>query len=305
MKRTIFILALFLSAPIYAANIDHLRNSELNLPNIQNIQKVEAPSLPAPAKELEATTPEQCAILAEMTARSLRTIALTLQGLENAYDKNRAPEEFTFSVNHYTNELLCATKGIHANLKSKTYQWLFINSVRVRKYSKSLKKKLELIEGHENYDYWFGPNIESSAEELENLMNKLKKLTPEYYSFVKPELKNPLLKEDWGKFVNERIQELKRWEKLYLAGRITYNDFKSLVNGAVSLKETWELYQESTLQNKSGDKFIKACFLKKIEKDTCVYKCSGGTTYVLPIERPFPNFDNEPSIVCPQIVFPF
>lgn len=51
-------------------------------------------------------------------------------------------------------------------------------------------------------------------------------------------------------------------------------------------------------------KKIKACWLKTAENDTCGYKCTGGTTYSQPMQRPNP-WDDQPVVPCPQLVFPF
>lgn len=54
---------------------------------------------------------------------------------------------------------------------------------------------------------------------------------------------------------------------------------------------------------KAGAK-IKACWLKGMEKDVCVYKCNDGSAYTRPMQRPLPWSDT-PVMPCPQLVFPF
>lgn len=51
-------------------------------------------------------------------------------------------------------------------------------------------------------------------------------------------------------------------------------------------------------------KALKVCWLKTMEKDTCVYACKDGAAHTQPMQRPNP-WDNEPVIPCPQLVFPF
>lgn len=50
---------------------------------------------------------------------------------------------------------------------------------------------------------------------------------------------------------------------------------------------------------------LKACWLKEIKRDICVYKCSGGSTLEQPMQRPDPFSYDTPYIPCPQLVFPF
>lgn len=52
---------------------------------------------------------------------------------------------------------------------------------------------------------------------------------------------------------------------------------------------------------KGGDK--TACFISGLQGNTCVYKCSNGTTYTMPAQRPSPA--DEFQVACPQFVFPF
>lgn len=54
----------------------------------------------------------------------------------------------------------------------------------------------------------------------------------------------------------------------------------------------------------AADKKIKSCWLKDMEKDTCIYKCSDGSAHTQPIQRPSP-WSDQPVIACPQLVFPF
>lgn len=53
-----------------------------------------------------------------------------------------------------------------------------------------------------------------------------------------------------------------------------------------------------------GGERIKACWLKSMEKDVCVYKCKDGSTYTQPMQRPLP-WNDTPVLPCPQLVFPF
>ncbi|OGR52676.1 MAG: hypothetical protein A2049_05935 [Elusimicrobia bacterium GWA2_62_23] len=52
---------------------------------------------------------------------------------------------------------------------------------------------------------------------------------------------------------------------------------------------------------KAGEK--TACFFNDMQGNTCVYKCTNGTTYTMPAQRPNPA--DEFQVACPQFVFPF
>ena len=54
----------------------------------------------------------------------------------------------------------------------------------------------------------------------------------------------------------------------------------------------------------SGDKKIKACWIKAVEAATCVYKCTDGEILRQPMQRPSP-FEDQSYASCPQLIFPF
>lgn len=54
----------------------------------------------------------------------------------------------------------------------------------------------------------------------------------------------------------------------------------------------------------SGDKIIKACWIKAVEADACVYKCTDGEILRQPMQRPSP-FEDRSYVSCPQLIFPF
>ncbi|MCK4935924.1 MAG: hypothetical protein KAR84_03660 [Elusimicrobiales bacterium] len=270
----------------------------------------------------------QYIFLARMQANTIKMIALTLQSLEEMNSSNKAPTKYTKSVSFYAKEIEKTVRWIGYNLESETknYKLFFVNSTEIKMKTAELKEAVKLIENHENYDFWFGTDLIQTANELNAEMSALRKVLPDMYSFITPELKTKRLKTKWEKFVKTGIEDLNSWEKLYMEKKLDYDEFTSLVDAKISLKEMWELYQESVmhhdnysfnlrelwsdivdgLKNKSKSKFVKACFIKEIKDNNCVYKCTGGSTYTTPIERPLPNFDyDKSSIVCPQVVFPF
>ncbi len=54
----------------------------------------------------------------------------------------------------------------------------------------------------------------------------------------------------------------------------------------------------------SAGKKVKACVFSSYANDVCNYKCNDNTTYTQPFTTPDPWNDN-PVILCPQLVFPF
>lgn len=301
------LISMFVSAS-FAASVPAPDDfGSLHAISAERLADVRVPAVPAPTK-LEAAAPLQYALLAKMTARSIKIMGLTLRGLRSGdmNDENKPPSKYTVRVNFFADELMRDTNLIEANVKFKNNKRLFINQASVKWEAAVLKRNLELIKGSENYSYWFGPDIEEAADTLVNLMDGLKESVPDFYSFVKPELKNQNLKKEWEEFVAERIESLERWENLYLGNKLNYGEFLNLIDAAADLKRMWELYQESTLKGKARDKFLKICFIREIKDNNCVYKCSGGTEYSRPIERPAPGFEEPlPSVVCPQVLFPF
>ncbi|MEA3307767.1 MAG: hypothetical protein U9Q34_08285 [Elusimicrobiota bacterium] len=310
-KLSALILITALISPVCAIETESLRNSiALDYKSGSAIESTDLEDAGIPMtvgidKASQDVKPIQYIILSRMTARSVKIIGLTLQGLETMNNSNKAPSKYTRQINRLADDLIRALNTMGKSLEYKHYKQLFTRLVHVRSKAQRLKESLKLIEGHENYGYWFGTDIENSAKELDTFMKSLKKSEKNIYSFIIPELKNEKLKKEWETFVATGISDLNRWEKLYMEKKLSYSEFTDLVDAKVSLKEMWELYQES-LKNKSSDKGIKACFIKEIKDNNCIYKCIGGSTYSTPIERPLPNFDyDKPSIVCPQIVFPF
>ncbi|MCG2726337.1 MAG: hypothetical protein L6420_08830 [Elusimicrobia bacterium] len=314
MKRliTMFLITTF-AIPVYTNANESLRNSAMleykNASAIVESVDLEDPGMPITAsinKAAQDIKPIQHIIFAGMTANRVKTIGIILQGLETMNSSNKAPVEYTQRINSFADDLVRYLNTMGESLEYGHYKQLFFSLVEVRSRAQSLKDSLKLIDGHENYAYWFGNDIEQAANELNLSMLTLKKSVPEIYSFIVPKLINQDLKEEWEAFVAVGISDLNRWEKLYMEKKLSYSGFTDLVDAKVSLKEMWEIYQESTLKNKSGNKFIKACVLKEIKDNSCVYKCAGGNTYTRTMERPLPNFENEPSnVICPQIVFPF
>ena len=47
------------------------------------------------------------------------------------------------------------------------------------------------------------------------------------------------------------------------------------------------------------------CFLRRVEKDQCVYACRNGREYRSPVRLPEPGDRDTPVIACPQVVIPF
>lgn len=50
---------------------------------------------------------------------------------------------------------------------------------------------------------------------------------------------------------------------------------------------------------------LKTCWLRTIEGDQCVYKCSDKTEHRQAVMTPDPMHPDEPVVACPQLVFPF
>ncbi|OGS05888.1 MAG: hypothetical protein A3I76_01220 [Elusimicrobia bacterium RIFCSPLOWO2_02_FULL_61_11] len=53
-----------------------------------------------------------------------------------------------------------------------------------------------------------------------------------------------------------------------------------------------------------ADKKIKACVLNSYADNVCNYKCNDGSVHTQPLATPGP-WNNNPVVLCPQLVFPF
>lgn len=56
--------------------------------------------------------------------------------------------------------------------------------------------------------------------------------------------------------------------------------------------------------SRSAEKKIKACVLNSYANNVCNYKCNDGSVYTQPLMTPGP-WNNNPVVLCPQLVFPF
>lgn len=114
-------------------------------------------------------------------------------------------------------------------------------------------------------------------------------------------------------YAAEFAEQLQSGAKYYVNWR-----FKRV--GAVS-RDSWMKYRE-TDQNvftpssamagrpsTNAKAFVpagaKVCWLKGVEKDECVYKCSDKTEHRQSVAVPDPMHPDQPVLACPQLVFPF
>lgn len=112
-------------------------------------------------------------------------------------------------------------------------------------------------------------------------------------------------------YAQEMSEPVKPGSKYYMNWR-----FKRV--GKVS-KDKWTKYRETekavfdpagaaefiTFSQDQVQTLWKVCWLKAVDKDDCVYKCSDKTEHRQPAQAPDPLHPDQPVLACPQLVFPF
>lgn len=271
-----------------------------------------ARQVPAPNPGETNVSAMQAAILARMSSNSLKSIALTLKGLINLNHSAKPSRGYAKDVAGAAKELSSDTDALYSSLKKEEYREAFREMVSIRLGAGKLRKLADSIKNEANYTFWSGPELIGIGNALDQDMAWVKD-SGKIYSFVVPVLKDNRLRDNWEAFSAERKAGLNRWEDLTLKGGLSLSDLDSLLKGAAELKKLWELYQQSfissnktqlSLEDLAAEKKLKVCFFKKLEKETCVYKCIGGTKHEQPMQRPDP-WDNQLVVPCPQIVLPF
>lgn len=251
MKKTIttavlaITVANIFAAQLKAGEMETLRGAmELSAIRMERIEGIPCPSGYAIVKD----SPIQYAVLAGETARRVKDLALRLQELETANHPDRAPYTYTHKTGVHADDLVYGADVVRFGMEKGRYKEVFLNLARIKKAAASIKKLSVTAAGHANYAFWYGPEMGTAAGKLAELAGNIKTASPDLYSFVTPELRNPKLRKERETFTAKRIAALEDWEGQYLRDELSFNGFRDLVNDAVDLKIMWEIYQYSTMK---------------------------------------------------------
>lgn len=103
--------------------------------------------------------------------------------------------------------------------------------------------------------------------------------------------------------------ELDAYQRMFdMADRLE-NDGATVVTHEVASYEGGYYYVIGYFQaprgaDRQADKKVRACVLNGYANNVCNYKCNDGSVYTQPLMTPGP-WNNNPVILCPQLVFPF
>ncbi len=249
LSATMFAAILIPSGGLFAAPVFDLPSQDLaSFTGAPAAVVPAATAEPSRAPGEEALIPDQHMLLARMTVMSVKSMALSLRGLEEMNSPHKAPGGYTARVTALSEALIAHLSLLEDGIHRRNGREAFLESVKMRKRAGELREAAALIAGAPNFTYWGGRDLEYASGELDARMSSLRKSLPWLYAFVTPELRTEKLRREWETFTAERKEDLARWEEQTLRGELSFEALDRLLISAVTLREMWETYQEAAMK---------------------------------------------------------
>jgi len=117
-------------------------------------------------------------LMAKIQANTLKTVSLSLKGLEQLNSPNKAPYEYTRGVELAADDIAEALMDMDTAVKEKDSIGLLTAAIRTEPMIEKLAKLSKSIEGEANYAYWAGKDIKTIAAELGRNVSEIRMSAP-------------------------------------------------------------------------------------------------------------------------------
>ena len=117
-------------------------------------------------------------MMAKMQSNTLKTVSLTLKGLEQQNSQNKAPAEYTNGVGDASEAIEEALLNIDQAIRERDSAGLHMETVRLEPVIEKLAALPKTIEGNANYAYWGGDAIKKIAAELGRNIDEIRLNAP-------------------------------------------------------------------------------------------------------------------------------
>ncbi len=117
-------------------------------------------------------------MMAKMQSNTLRTVALSLKGLEQLNSPDKAPADYTRGVEEASEAVAESLISMDEAIRDRDSAMLRMETIRLEPTIEKLAKLAQSIEGEANYSYWAGNDIKRIAAELGRNITEIRMNAP-------------------------------------------------------------------------------------------------------------------------------
>ena len=173
IKPYAMMLILTLGAPLAAAELTALQLPLIDAAAVRS-QLTDIVMVPASNKAAMDITLVRPMLVARMQANLLRTVAVTLRGLEQQNSPEKAPAEYTSGVEYASELVEEALLNMNLAIADKDQAMLHTETLRLEPVIAKLAALSKSVENHTNYKSWGGAAIKNIAAELDRNVREIR-----------------------------------------------------------------------------------------------------------------------------------